>query len=90
MTIDGTDTLIGSCIGIDECVRNLQQWSGCSLPEAIRCATENIVSLTGDGDRGIIEPGRRGDFVVLDEEGSVLQTWIKGVKVFERRTEKSS
>jgi len=26
VTIEGTDTLIGSCISVDECVRNLQQW----------------------------------------------------------------
>ena len=40
VTIDGTDTLIGSCIGLDECVRNLVSYSGCSLAEAIRCVTE--------------------------------------------------
>ena len=48
VTIDGTDTLVGSCSGLDECVRNLWQWSGCSLPEAVRCATENIAGLMGD------------------------------------------
>ncbi|KAL8830661.1 MAG: hypothetical protein Q9170_005634, partial [Blastenia crenularia] len=34
VTIEGTDTLIGSCCGIDECVRNLVGWSGCGLAEA--------------------------------------------------------
>lgn len=84
VTIDGTDTLIGSCSSIDECVRNLWQWSGCSLPEAIRCATENVVNLMGDVCRGVIEPGRRADFVVLDGKGQVLQTWIRGMKVHDR------
>ena len=83
VTIEGTDTLIGSCCGLDECVRNLATWSGCGLAEAARCATENIAALMRLKDRGVIEQGRRADFVVLDHEGRVLQTWIKGIKVFD-------
>lgn len=83
ITIDGTDTLIGSCSSIDECVQNLKNWSGCSLPEAVRCATENISDLMGLTDRGVVEPGRRADFVVLDDQGMVEQTWIQGQKVFD-------
>ncbi|KAL8827454.1 MAG: hypothetical protein Q9191_003179 [Dirinaria sp. TL-2023a] len=84
VTIEGTETLIGSCCGLDECVRNLAAWSGCGLPAAVRCATENIAGLMGLRDRGVVEEGRRADFVVLDDGGGVLQTWIKGVKVFDR------
>ena len=83
VTIDGTDTLIGSCISLDECVRNLKRWSGCSLAEAIRCVTENVANLMGLNDRGVLEPGRRADLVVLDEQGNVQETWIRGVKVYE-------
>ena len=85
VTIDGTDTLIGSCSSIDECVRNLKQWSDCSLPEAVSCATENIAKLMGEYEnRGVIEVGRRADFVILGADGQVLQTWLKGVKVYEK------
>ncbi|KAI9873072.1 MAG: hypothetical protein M1830_000862, partial [Pleopsidium flavum] len=84
VTIDGTDTLIGSCIGLDECVRNLNKWSGCTLAEAVRCVTENIADMMGEQERGKLEVGRRADFVVLDDDGEVLQTWIKGIKVYER------
>lgn len=84
VTIEGTETLIGSCCGLDECVRNLAAWSECGLPAAVRCATENIAGLMGLRDRGVIEEGRRADFVALDDRGGVLQTWIKGVKVFDR------
>ena len=83
VTIDGTDTLIGSCSSIDECVRNLIRWSRCTLPEAVRCVTENIAKLMKDNERGVLEQGRRADFVVLSGEGHVLQTWIKGVKAYE-------
>lgn len=83
VTIDGTDTLIGSCCSLDECIRNLKEWSGCSLAEAVRCATENVAGMMDLKDRGVIEQGRRADFVVLDDNGKVLQTWVKGAKVFE-------
>lgn len=84
VVIDNTDTLVGSCVSMEDCVRNLKQWAGCSVPEAVRCATENIVNLMNLKDRGILEIGRRADFAVLDETGKVMQTWIKGEKVYER------
>ena len=81
VTIEGTDVLIGSCISMDECVRNLVTFSKCSLAESVRCATENIANFMGLKDRGILETGRRADFVVLDHTGHVLQTWIGGKRV---------
>lgn len=83
VTIEGTETLIGSCIGLDECVRNLVKFSGCTLFEAIRCVTENVANLMGLKDRGKLEVGRRADFVVLNDEGIVQQTWIGGVKEYD-------
>ncbi|MCJ1372415.1 hypothetical protein MMC20_003639 [Loxospora ochrophaea] len=85
VTINGTDTLIGSCISIDECVRNLWKWSGCTLPEAIRCVTENIADLMDLTDRGILEPGRRADFVILNEKGHVMETWLHGEMAYKRQ-----
>ncbi|KAL9584340.1 MAG: hypothetical protein Q9212_002181 [Teloschistes hypoglaucus] len=85
VTIEGTDTLIGSCCSIDECVRNLVQWSGCSLAQAVRCATENIANMMEIGDRGMINEGRRADFVLLDDTGQVLETWIRGTQIYEKQ-----
>ncbi|KAL8651143.1 MAG: hypothetical protein Q9226_004836 [Calogaya cf. arnoldii] len=84
VTIEGTDTLIGSCSSLDECIRNLMQWSGCSLAQAIQCGTENIARMMGLKDRGMIEPRRRADFVVLDDTGRVLETWIGGKAVYQK------
>lgn len=56
VTIEGTDTLIGSRISIDECVRNLRDCSGCSLSKALRCASGNIATLMNNQERGILEP----------------------------------
>ncbi|KAF7195517.1 N-acetylglucosamine-6-phosphate deacetylase [Pseudocercospora fuligena] len=83
VVIEGTETLIGGCASLSECVQNLVRWSGCSIAEAVRCVTENVAKLMALEDRGILEPGRRADFVVLDDEANVLQTWIGGVKVWD-------
>ncbi|KAA1476475.1 hypothetical protein DENSPDRAFT_785150, partial [Dentipellis sp. KUC8613] len=39
--LEGTDTLAGSVISLDACVRNFSRFTGCSLGEAIKCATFN-------------------------------------------------
>ena len=82
VTILGTDTLIGSCCTLDECVRNAVAFTGCNLAEAVQCVTENIADMMDESKRGKLDPGRRADFAVLDEEGHVLETWIGGSKIW--------
>jgi len=82
VTIEGTDTLIGTCIGLDECVRNLIAWTGIEVQQAVKCITENVADAMGLHDRGKLEVGRRGDFVVLGEDGRVRETWILWRKVY--------
>ncbi|KAF2404976.1 Metallo-dependent hydrolase [Trichodelitschia bisporula] len=82
---DGERTLVGSTITVDGGVRNLVRWSGCSVAEAVRCVTENVAGLMGLEDRGKLEEGRWADFVVLDDEGEVLETWVAAKKVWERK-----
>lgn len=81
MTIEGTDTLIGTCIGLDECVRNLMAWAEIPVEKAVRCVTENVANAMGLKDRGTLDVGKRGDFVVLSEAGEVKETWILGRRV---------
>jgi N-acetylglucosamine-6-phosphate deacetylase len=81
-TIEGTSTLIGSCITVDESVKNIIKWSGCTVAEAVRCVTENVADMMGIMDRGVLQEGRRADFVVLDDDGNVLETWIEGQQVW--------
>lgn len=85
VVIEGTETLIGGCASLAECVRNLVEWSGCGVAEAVRCVTENVVGLIGEDARGSLEVGRRADFVLLGENGSASETWVGGVKVWERK-----
>ena len=82
VTIEGTDTLIGGCAGLSECVQNLMKWSGCGVAEAVRCATENVTDFMGNQNRGKLEAGRKADLVILDDAGNVKQTWVGGQKVW--------
>ncbi|KAE9375460.1 carbohydrate esterase family 9 protein [Stipitochalara longipes BDJ] len=81
VTIEKTNTLIGTCIGLDECVRNLMAWAEIPIQKAVLCVTENVADAMGLTDRGRLETGKRGDFVVLDADGLVKETWILGKKV---------
>lgn len=85
VTIEGTDTLVGGCASLQECVRNMMKWSGCDVAEAVRCVTENVASMMGDHTRGKLEAGRRADFVVMNDEGEILQTWVAGRMVWQKR-----
>ena len=84
VVIEGTETLIGGCASLVECVQNLMQWSGCSIAEAVRCVTENVAAFIGEEKHGKLEGGRRADFALLDDEANVLETWIAGEKVWEK------
>lgn len=82
VTIEGTDTLIGSCCSVDECVQNMVGMTDCNLAEAVRCVTENVANMMGENKRGFLEPGRRADFAIMDENGVVQETWMNGRKVW--------
>ena len=86
VTIDGTDTLVGGCASLAECVRNLMKWTGCDVAAAVQCVTENVAKFMGVEDRGRLEAGRRADFVIMNDEGEILQTWVAGKKVWEKDT----
>jgi N-acetylglucosamine-6-phosphate deacetylase len=77
-------TLAGSALTMDEAVRNAVRFLGVSLAQAVRMASETpAAALTLDG-KGRIAAGCDADFVLLDEEGTVLQTIVSGRTVYER------
>ncbi|KAF1835970.1 Metallo-dependent hydrolase [Decorospora gaudefroyi] len=89
-TIAGTDTLIGGCIPLQQSVRNLMDWSGCGLAEAVATVTENVAAfmgIDGQGGRGVLKEGRKADLTVLSDQGEVMQTWVGGHKVWDREDE---
>ncbi|KAI0062403.1 Metallo-dependent hydrolase [Artomyces pyxidatus] len=83
--LEGTDTLAGSVVTLDTCVRNFSRFTGCSLGEAIKCATVNPAKCLGiENSKGTLRPGADADLVVLSRRGDVLSTWIRGKEVWKK------
>ena len=71
-------------MSLDECVRNLINWTSCSIAQAVECVTSHPADLLGITDKkGFLKPGLDADLVVLDDAGNVHQTWKYGEKVFD-------
>ncbi len=74
--VDGT--LAGSNLAMDQGIRNLTAFAGCTAPEAIRAATANPARLLGDPRRGHLRPGARADVVLLTDDLHVAATYVGG------------
>ncbi|KAF4599940.1 hypothetical protein EYR40_007046 [Pleurotus pulmonarius] len=83
--LEGTNTLAGSVVTLDKCIRNFSRFTGCSLGEAIKCATYNPAKCLGiEHKKGTLRAGADADLVVLDRQGNVVSTWVKGKEVWSR------
>jgi N-acetylglucosamine-6-phosphate deacetylase len=75
-TADGA--LAGSALSLDQAVRNLVAFSGCSSAEALAAASVAPAAVLGDAGRGTLEPGARADVVLLTPDLEVVATWVGG------------
>jgi N-acetylglucosamine-6-phosphate deacetylase len=77
-TLDGK--LAGSVLTMDAAMRNLSHFAGWSLSEAVGAATRNPARVARCADKGVLKAGADADFLVLNEQGKVLRTFIEGVE----------
>ncbi|WHI45845.1 N-acetylglucosamine-6-phosphate deacetylase [Microbulbifer sp. JMSA004] len=78
-----TGELAGSHLDMIGAVRNICDWCGVELQEALRMASLYPAQFIGLGS-GIITEGARADMVLLDEGLQVSRTWSQGREVFRR------
>ncbi|MGI9052169.1 MAG: N-acetylglucosamine-6-phosphate deacetylase [Ilumatobacteraceae bacterium] len=71
--------LAGSDLALDQAVRNLVAFTGCSIVDAVTTVTSTPADLLGLTDRGRLAPGLRGDVTVLDPALRVVATIVAGV-----------
>jgi N-acetylglucosamine-6-phosphate deacetylase len=77
-------TLAGSILPIDQAVRNLITYTGCTLSQALTTATRTPARLLGiDHERGEIASGYIADLVLLDQDLHVVRTIVNGDIVYE-------
>lgn len=75
-TMDGK--LAGSVLTMDRAVRNICQFAGWSLKDAVRAATLNATRATGLSQHGQLLAGAEANIAVLNSEGEVKKTIIRG------------
>lgn len=75
---DDDGVLAGANLTMSAAVANAMRLLGADLGTAVRMASANPAEFLGLTDLGAIAPGRRASLVLVDEHGSVLETWIDG------------
>lgn len=78
-------TLAGCDVPMDEAVRNLLAFSGCTPAVAVAAASAAPARVLADAERGSLEPGARADLVVLTPELRVVATYVGGELVHDAR-----
>lgn len=79
----GTETLSGSMASMDTGCRNLRRFTACSIVQAVECASLHPAQVLGISDRkGTLDYGTDADFILMDEEMNVKETWIAGKRVW--------
>lgn len=81
------NVLYGSASPITKGIGHVMEVTGCSLKDAIQMSSTNPANLYKLDDRGVLEVGKRADFVLFtldDFVVNVQQTFVAGEKVFEQ------
>lgn len=94
LILEGTeDKIAGSSITLIECVSNFLNWSGASIPQALRAVTAAPAEMLGlKGVKGCLEGDADADLCVISEEVDATgvrtlvidQVWKFGSKLFDR------
>ena len=72
----------GSVATTDRLVRVMVQKAGLSIPEAVAMLTENVAKHYGIWENvGSIDPGKRADLVVFDDDINVSRVYVRGERV---------
>ena len=76
-------TLAGSILKLNQGIKNVMEFTGNGICEAIKLASLNPAKELGiEKQKGSLEIGKHADIVILDEEFNVKQTIVEGKTVF--------
>jgi len=71
-------TIAGSTLTMNKAIKNVIEFSGTIITDAVRMATVNPSKVIKN-DTGILSSGKPADFVVLDKEFNVEMTIMNGI-----------
>ena len=79
---DAPDTLAGSVLTLDRAVANLRAFTGCSLEQAVRCASSQPAAMLGMGDSiASLRVGQPANFNRYSASGVLEATYLRGRSV---------
>jgi N-acetylglucosamine-6-phosphate deacetylase len=81
---DAEGRLAGSTLTQEVALRNLIDWTGWSVEDAVYGLTLNPARALKLEKKGVLEPGADADIVVLDDNFRVMKTFVSGRLVFDR------
>lgn len=77
--------IAGSTLGMNDAVRNVMNFTGCSLSDAVTMASLNPAKLLNIQDRyGSLTKGKKADFVMTDDDLNVMATFIDANCVYRK------
>ena len=76
-------TLAGSLLSLDQAMRNLIKFTGCSLDEALAAITHVPARLLGlNSSLGNLLGGAKADLVLLSHDLRITAVWLNGHQIF--------
>ncbi|KAG6015857.1 hypothetical protein E4U54_002844 [Claviceps lovelessii] len=95
LLLENSNTIAGSSITLLECVNNFLQWSGSSIPQALKSVTSTPAAMLGiQRTKGTLEAGADADLVIFSEDKSATgfgskklvldEVWKFGNRLFSR------
>lgn len=77
--LKNTNTLAGSCLTMENAVKNMFKFSGANLNEVISMATINPAKVIGiDNKLGSLQTGKIADITIIDKNFNVKMTIVNG------------
>ncbi|MBC1520360.1 N-acetylglucosamine-6-phosphate deacetylase [Listeria aquatica] len=73
-------TLAGSVLTYDDAFRNMIEFTGCTLEEAVLMSSVNQATEFGLTSKGSLEAGKDADFNILDQDLQITATYSYGQK----------
>ncbi|MGH3087988.1 MAG: amidohydrolase family protein, partial [Rubrobacteraceae bacterium] len=81
----GSGAIAGSVLTMNEALRNILAFTGCTVAEAVRMVSSTPARLVGEGKRkGRLIRGHDADVAVLVPDLSVQAVWKSGEKVYSK------
>lgn len=86
--LSDTGRLMGSTVPVIKGIKNLRENMGLDMLDIIKMSSENPAKVYNALSKGKLEAGMDADFIVIDNDYNVLNTFVEGKCVFDCEKDK--